>query len=92
MAYGNGIWITAITNKSQYSRCGRLKDCHTFIMCKFLPFTAHRSEFHYDTVFNPTIDKMRVVRKNNRQKDVGSLKQKMPTSTAPTAPMPVHTA
>lgn len=37
------------------------------------------------------IDAMRVVRKNSRQKVAGSLKMKMPITTAPTAPMPVHT-
>lgn len=30
--------------------------------------------------------------KNNRQKEVGSLKTKIPTNTVPTAPIPVHTA
>ena len=35
---------------------------------------------------------MRVEMKNSLQKSAGSLKMKMPTSTVPTAPMPVHTA
>lgn len=34
---------------------------------------------------------MRVVIKNKRQNVAGSLKKNMPTMTAPTAPMPVHT-
>ena len=34
---------------------------------------------------------MRVVRKNNLQKVVGSRNINIPTSTAPTAPIPVHT-
>ena len=37
------------------------------------------------------IDPMRVVRKNNLQKEAGSRKTNMPTTTAPTAPMPVQT-
>lgn len=37
------------------------------------------------------IDAMSVVRKNNRQKVAGSRKMKIPTTTAPTAPMPVQT-
>ena len=55
--------------------------------------TAHRSEVtHDETVLSPTIEAISVVRKNSRQNVAGSLKMKMPTSTAPTAPMPVHTA
>ena len=38
------------------------------------------------------IEQINVVRKNNRQKSVGSLKIKIPTITVPTAPTPVHTA
>ena len=34
---------------------------------------------------------MRVVRKKRRQNVAGSLKMKIPTKTAPTAPIPVHT-
>ena len=34
---------------------------------------------------------MRVVRKNNLQKVAGSRNMNIPTSTAPTAPIPVHT-
>ena len=39
----------------------------------------------YDIVFSPMTDAMSVVRKNKRQKVAGSLKMKMPTTTAPTA-------
>lgn len=45
-----------------------------------------------DTAFNPTMDAIRVKRKNRRQKLAGSLKNKIPTNTVPTAPIPVHTA
>ena len=41
--------------------------------------------------FNPIIDPIRVVKKNNLQKVAGSRNMKIPTSTAPTAPIPVHT-
>ena len=34
---------------------------------------------------------MRVVKKNNLQKVAGSRNMRIPTSTAPTAPIPVHT-
>ena len=34
---------------------------------------------------------MSVVMKNSRQNVAGSLKNMMPTTTVPTAPMPVHT-
>ena len=37
------------------------------------------------------IDNMSVVKKKRRQKVAGSLKMNMPTTTAPTAPIPVHT-
>lgn len=43
------------------------------------------------TTFNPTIDIINVVMKNNRQNVAGSLKKNIPTKTAPTAPIPVHT-
>lgn len=46
----------------------------------------------YDTNLSPIIELIRVVRKNNLQKVAGSLKIKIPTSTIPTAPIPVHTA
>lgn len=36
-------------------------------------------------------DTISVVRKNNLQKVTGSRNMKIPTSTAPTAPIPVHT-
>ena len=45
----------------------------------------------YDNALSPTIDPMRVVRKNNLQNVAGSWKTKMPTRTVPTAPIPVHT-
>src|SRR5690606_33496054 len=45
-----------------------------------------------ETAFRPTMDPMRVVIKTNRHNVAGSLKKIMPTSTVPTAPMPVHTA
>lgn len=45
----------------------------------------------YDRAFSPMTDAMSVVRKKRRQKVAGSLKMKMPTITAPAAPMPVHT-
>ncbi len=38
------------------------------------------------------IEPIRRKMKNNLQKCAGSLKKKMPTSTVPTAPMPVQTA
>ena len=37
------------------------------------------------------MEMMRVVMKNRRQKVAGSWKKRMPMSTVPTAPMPVHT-
>ncbi len=42
------------------------------------------------TNFKPTTEAMRVKIKNKRQNVVGSRKIKMPMSTVPTAPMPVH--
>lgn len=37
------------------------------------------------------MDMIKVVMKNSRQKVAGSWKNMMPTSTAPIAPIPVHT-
>ncbi len=45
----------------------------------------------YEIIFNPMIDAMSVVKKNSRQNVAGSWKMKMPMTTAPTAPIPVHT-
>lgn len=46
----------------------------------------------FETIFNPTTEAMRVVRKNNRKKEVGSLNTSIPISAVPAAPIPVHTA
>jgi len=45
-----------------------------------------------ETNFNPTIEAINVVIKNNLQNVAGSLKTKIPTKTVPTAPIPVQTA
>ena len=45
-----------------------------------------------DTALSPISEPMSVHRKNKRIKVVGSLNTKIPTTTVPTAPMPVHTA
>jgi hypothetical protein len=42
--------------------------------------------------FKPTIELTRVIKKNNRQKVAASLKNKIPISAVPAAPIPVHTA
>ena len=42
--------------------------------------------------FKPAIEPISVETKNNRQKVAGSLKIKIPTSTPPTAPIPVQIA
>lgn len=47
--------------------------------------------FHYPKIFRPMIERIKVVMKKIRQKVAGSLKKRMPTITAPTAPIPVHT-
>lgn len=43
------------------------------------------------TIFNPTIDAIKVVMKNILARDACSCKNMIPNSTVPTAPMPVHT-
>lgn len=63
----------------------------------YLPKSANAGEyyaqlFYYDTTFNPMIDPIKVVRKKILQKWAGSLNNNMPTSTVPTAPIPVQTA
>ena len=45
----------------------------------------------YEMILSPTMDAMSVVMKNSRQNVAGSWKKRMPTSTVPTAPMPVQT-
>lgn len=53
---------------------------------------AKFSAIYFAKNFNPAIDAMSVVRKNNRQKSAGSRKKIIPAITVPAAPMPVHTA
>ena len=43
------------------------------------------------TIFNPIMETIKVVIKNNRPKVAGSWKKRIPTNTVPTAPIPVHT-
>ena len=50
-----------------------------------------RHETLYANIFNPIIEMMRVVMKNNLQKVAGSWNMNIPTITAPTAPIPVQT-
>ena len=41
--------------------------------------------------FNPMIERIKVVIKNKRPKVAGSWKNRIPTNTVPTAPIPVQT-
>jgi len=50
---------------------------------------AHRPESY--TILSPITDAINVKIKNSRQKLAGSLNTRMPMSTVPMAPMPVHT-
>ena len=43
------------------------------------------------TIFNPTIEAIKVVMKKIRANETGSWKNKMPRTTVPTAPIPVQT-
>jgi hypothetical protein len=45
----------------------------------------------YDNTFSPTIEAISVNVNSILQKVTGSWKKKIPTSTVPTAPIPVHT-
>lgn len=45
----------------------------------------------YETILSPTTEAMSVVMKNRRGSDAGSWKTMMPSSTVPSAPIPVHT-
>ena len=45
-----------------------------------------------DTIFNPIKDPINVIRKKTLQKNIGSSKKRIPITTVPTAPIPVHTA
>lgn len=62
----------------------------TLLIVKLL-FEASHLLFHQCINLRPTIDNIKVVMKNNRQNVAGSLKNRMPTMTVPTAPIPVHT-
>ena len=66
---------------------------------KVLPFRSRhpqimRSILFYlvETNFKPTIDAIKVKRKNILQKSYDSLKKYIPIKTVPTAPIPVHIA
>ena len=47
--------------------------------------------YSVESIFRPTMEMTSVVMKKRRQKVAGSWKTKMPSSTEPRAPMPVHT-
>ena len=51
-------------------------------------------EHHYllDTYFNPSIETINKIKKSTLVKDKGSLKNNIPITTVPKAPIPVHTA
>lgn len=46
---------------------------------------------HHANTLSPIIERMKVVMKKMRQKVAGAWKNTIPTITAPTAPIPVHT-
>jgi hypothetical protein len=55
-------------------------------------WSPERLYTYSDTYLRPIIDKIRVVRKNIRHICIGSLKNRIPMSAVPAAPIPVHTA
>ena len=90
---GDGIGVAIVAKQRQSARSGFPQYLYALVLRQLLALAPHCSKlFHfYDNVFSPMIDPMSVVRKNNLQNVAGSLKTNIPTTTAPTAPMPVHT-
>ena len=68
----------------------RTKRTCSFFMPRWSNLSKVTNQIHYEMIFSPMMDAISVVRKNSRQNVAGSLKMNMPTSTAPTAPIPVQ--
>lgn len=79
------VWMNCISYQASGNRSKKTKGCRSYPSRK-------PADHCTDTTFNPTIEAINVVIKKRRQKSAGSLKKMIPTSTVPTAPMPVHTA
>ena len=78
-----------VANGDEWSKCliNKERSLTSLLTIKAFMATSARQ----DNAFSPMIEAMSVVMKNKRQKVAGSWNTKIPTSTVPTAPMPVHT-
>lgn len=77
-------WLTM--SQGTWLRSGKAVGCAMYSLMMSVGIL-----FFYDSALRPMIEPISVVRKKSRQNVAGSLKMKMPMTTAPTAPMPVHT-
>ena len=89
---GNRIGIASVAQQGQRARRCLLQKGDAVGIRHLLALAPHGSELHFqEIVLSPIIDAISVVRKNTLQNVAGSRNTKIPTNTAPTAPIPVHT-
>ena len=63
------------------------------MMYFFFNFLIFNCRYQFpDMLLSPVIERIRVIKKNIRQKVTGSRKKNIPSIDVPTAPIPVHTA
>ena len=68
----DGVWIPAFANDGEETAIGLFQNCFAFLVRKLLLESAHGSEFHYEMILSPTIERINVLRKNTRQNVAGS--------------------
>lgn len=90
MAQRNAIGLHVFSAQRQHSGRAVAEYFNALLRGQLLFEAAHFS-FHQCMNFSPVIEIIRVAMKNNRQNVAGSLKKMIPTTTVPTAPIPVHT-
>ena len=68
----NGVRIPAVANDGEETAIGLLQYSFALLVRKLLLESAHGSEFHYEMILSPTIERISVLRKNTLQKVAGS--------------------
>ena len=68
----DGVRISAVANDGEETAIGLLQYSFALLVRKLLLESAHGSEFHYEMILSPTIERISVLRKNTLQKVAGS--------------------
>ena len=68
----DGVRIPAVANDGEETAIGLLQNSFALLARELLLESAHGSEFHYEMILSPTIERISVLRKNTLQKVAGS--------------------